>query len=40
MRTRMAMKFDVVGESSVGYARAIDYEHEHRDAKHEHEFCF
>ena len=37
MLTRMAMKFDGVGESSVHYAVAIDYEHEHRDAEHEHE---
>ena len=37
MLTRMTMKFDGVGESSVGYAVAIDYEHEHRDAEHEHE---
>ena len=37
MLTRMAMKFDGVGESSVAYAVAIDYEHEHRDAEHEHE---
>ncbi|WP_162006601.1 hypothetical protein [Roseimaritima sediminicola] len=37
MLTRMAMKFDGVGESSVDYAVAIDYEHEHRDAEHEHE---
>lgn len=28
MLTRVAMKFDGVGESSVGYAMAIDYEHE------------
>ncbi len=37
MLTRIAMKFDGVGESSVEYAAAIDYEHEHRDAEHEHE---
>ncbi|WP_153555658.1 four helix bundle protein [Roseimaritima sediminicola] len=37
MLTRMAMKFDGVGESAVDYAVAIDYEHEHRDAEHEHE---
>ena len=37
MLTRMAMKFDGVGEPSVDYALAIDYEHEHRDAEHEHE---
>jgi four helix bundle protein len=37
MLTRMAIKFDGVGESSVDYAAAIDYEHEHRDAEHEHE---
>ena len=37
MLTRMAIKFDGVGESSVDYAVVIDYEHEHRDAEHEHE---
>ena len=34
MLTRMAMKFDVA-DSLVDYARAIDYEYEHRDAEHE-----
>ncbi|TWT76816.1 hypothetical protein Pla100_63500 [Neorhodopirellula pilleata] len=37
MLTRMAIKFDGVGESSVDYAELIDYEHEHRDAEHKHE---
>ncbi|QDS95651.1 hypothetical protein FF011L_44490 [Roseimaritima multifibrata] len=36
MLTRMAMKFDDVKEPSVDYAVPIDYEHEHRDAEHEH----
>ena len=35
MLTRMAMKFDGVADSPVDYARAIDYEYEHRDAEHE-----
>ncbi|TWU01482.1 four helix bundle protein [Neorhodopirellula pilleata] len=37
MLTRMAIKFDGVGESSYNYLAVIDYEHEHRDAEHEHE---
>ena len=37
MLTRMAMKFDRVSESSVDYAVAIDFEHEHRVAEHEHD---
>ncbi|TWT95063.1 hypothetical protein Pla100_36440 [Neorhodopirellula pilleata] len=37
MLTRMAIKFDGVGESSVDNAAVIDCEHEHRDAEHEHE---
>ena len=35
MLTRMAMRFDGVAESPVDYARANDYEHEHRDAEHD-----
>jgi hypothetical protein len=37
MLTRMAMKFDGVGESSVEYNSDIDYDNEHRCAEHEHE---
>ncbi len=37
MLTRMAMKFDSVSESLGEYTSGIDYEHEHRDAEHEHE---
>lgn len=37
MSTRMTMKFDGIGESSVDHEREIDYEHQHRDAVHEHE---
>jgi four helix bundle protein len=37
MLTRMAIKFDGVGESSVDYAAVIDYEYEHRFTEHEHE---
>ena len=36
MLTRMAMKSDGVKEPSLDYAVVIDYEHEHRDAEHEH----
>jgi len=37
MLTRMAMKFDGVSESLIAYTVLDDYEHEHRDAEHEHE---
>jgi hypothetical protein len=37
MLTRMAMKFDSVGESSLEYDAEIDYDNEHRDAEHEHD---
>jgi hypothetical protein len=37
MRTRMAMKFDGVAESSAEYDANIDYDYEHRCAEHEHE---
>ncbi|WP_231603343.1 hypothetical protein [Neorhodopirellula pilleata] len=33
----MAIKFDGVKERSFSYPVAADYEHEHRDAEHEHE---
>jgi len=36
MLTRMAMKIDAVAESSRYYTSAIDYEHEHCGAEHEH----
>ena len=36
MRTRMAVKFDGVGESSMEYDAEIDYDNEHRFAEHEH----
>jgi four helix bundle protein len=39
MLTRMAMKFDGVADSPVDYARAIDYEYEHRNAENEHDWC-
>jgi hypothetical protein len=35
--TRMTMKFDGVSESSRDCIPFDDYEHEHRDAEHEHE---
>ncbi|TWT97296.1 hypothetical protein Pla100_24480 [Neorhodopirellula pilleata] len=37
MLTRMAIKFDGVGEPSVDDAAVTDYELEHRDAEHEYE---
>ena len=37
MLTKMAMKFDGVSESLTVYTARIDYEHEHRDAEHEHD---
>jgi four helix bundle protein len=37
MLIRMAMKFDGVSESSSEYNHADDFEHEHRDAEHEHD---
>jgi hypothetical protein len=37
MLTRMAMKFDSVGESSMEHDTEIDYDNEHRVAEHEHE---
>lgn len=36
MLTRMAMKFDGVSETQCEYSLGDDYEHEHRDAEHEH----
>ena len=37
MLTRLAMKFDRVGESSMEHDAEIDYDYEHRYAEHEHE---
>jgi hypothetical protein len=37
MLTRMAMKFDSVGESSMEHDTEIDYDNEHRVAEHEHD---
>ncbi len=37
MLTRMAMKFDSVGESSMEHDAEIDYDNEHRVAEHEHD---
>ncbi len=35
--TRMAMKFDGLSESLSEYNKSGDYEHEHREAEHEHD---
>ena len=37
MLTRMARKFDGLGESRAEYDADVDYEHEHRFAEHEHD---
>jgi four helix bundle protein len=37
MLTRMAMKFDGVGEACTEYDAEIDYDNEHRFAEHEHQ---
>jgi hypothetical protein len=37
MQSRMAMKFDSVGESSMEHDTEIDYDNEHRVAEYEHD---
>jgi four helix bundle protein len=39
MLTRMVMKADVVSERLTEYHARVDYEHEHRFAEHEHDWC-